>query len=78
MNDSEVNARWQAGMGVLIDPLTDPATGFHRRLDECSIWSEAPGYAHLSVLPIDRSPDAVVAAVVGAVERAVLRRGGAR
>ena len=34
MNDSEVNARWQADMGVLIDPLTDPATGFHRQLDE--------------------------------------------
>ena len=31
---SEVNARWQAEMGGLIDPLTDPATGFHRRLDE--------------------------------------------
>jgi len=34
MNQSEVNARWQADMGVLIDPLTDPATGFHRQLDE--------------------------------------------
>jgi L-rhamnose mutarotase len=35
MNASEVNARWQAEMGSgLIDPLTDPATGFHRRLDE--------------------------------------------
>ena len=34
MNDSEVNARWQADMGVLIDPLTDPATGFHHQLDE--------------------------------------------
>jgi L-rhamnose mutarotase len=32
--DSEVNARWQASMGVLIDPLTDPETGFHRRLPE--------------------------------------------
>ena len=33
--DSEVNARWQAEMGSsLIDPLTDPATGFHRRLAE--------------------------------------------
>jgi L-rhamnose mutarotase len=31
---SEVNARWQAEMAGLIDPLTDPATGFHRRLDE--------------------------------------------
>lgn len=31
---SEVNARWQAEMGDLIDPLTDPATGFHQRLDE--------------------------------------------
>jgi hypothetical protein len=35
MNASEVNARWQADMGSsLIDPLTDPATGFRRRLDE--------------------------------------------
>jgi L-rhamnose mutarotase len=34
MAASEVNARWQADMGDLIDPLTDPATGFHRRLDE--------------------------------------------
>jgi L-rhamnose mutarotase len=34
MNASDVNARWQADMGVLIDPLTDPATGFHRQLDE--------------------------------------------
>ena len=31
---SEVNARWQREMGDLIDPLTDPDTGFHRRLDE--------------------------------------------
>jgi len=34
MNDSAVNARWQADMGILIDPLTDPETGFHRQLDE--------------------------------------------
>ncbi len=34
MAASEVNARWQADMGDLIDPLTDPKTGFHRRLDE--------------------------------------------
>jgi L-rhamnose mutarotase len=34
MAASDVNARWQADMGVLIDPLTDPATGFHRQLDE--------------------------------------------
>ena len=31
---SEVNARWQASMGVLIDPLTDPETGFHRQIPE--------------------------------------------
>ncbi len=31
---SDVNARWQASMGVLIDPLTDPSTGFHRQLPE--------------------------------------------
>ena len=34
MAASEVNDRWQAEMASLIDPLTDPATGFHRRLDE--------------------------------------------
>lgn len=34
MAASEVNARWQHDMAPLIDPLTDPATGFHRRLDE--------------------------------------------
>ena len=35
MSDSAVNTRWQAEMGSsLIDPLTDPATGFHRQLDE--------------------------------------------
>ena len=26
--------RWQAEMAELIDPLTDPATGFHQRLEE--------------------------------------------
>lgn len=31
---SEINARWQTDMAALIDPLTDPATGFHQRLDE--------------------------------------------
>ena len=34
MAAAEVNDRWQAGMTALIDPLTDPATGFHRRLEE--------------------------------------------
>src|SRR3954463_9549624 len=34
MDTSEVNARWQAEMAGLIDPLVDPATGFHRRLPE--------------------------------------------
>src|SRR4026207_1623197 len=34
MAASTVHARWAADMGVLIDPLTDPATGFHRQLDE--------------------------------------------
>jgi L-rhamnose mutarotase len=35
MAASEINARWQADMGDgLIDPLTDPSTGFHQRLDE--------------------------------------------
>ena len=34
MDASEVNARWQDDMATLIDPLTDPATGFHRRLPE--------------------------------------------
>lgn len=34
MDAAPVNARWQADMAKLIDPCTDPATGFHRRLDE--------------------------------------------
>jgi L-rhamnose mutarotase len=34
MAESQANARWQEEMAALIDPLTDPATGFHRRLDE--------------------------------------------
>lgn len=34
MAASEVNERWQAEMAALIDPCTDPSTGFHRRLEE--------------------------------------------
>ena len=34
MAATEVNDRWQAEMATLIDPLTDPATGFHQRLEE--------------------------------------------
>ena len=34
MAAAEVNDRWQAEMAALIDPLTDPATGFHQRLEE--------------------------------------------
>ena len=34
MAASPVNDRWQADMAALIDPLTDPATGFHQRLEE--------------------------------------------
>jgi L-rhamnose mutarotase len=34
MASSPVNDRWQADMERLIDPCTDPATGFHRRLEE--------------------------------------------
>lgn len=34
MAASPVNDRWQAEMTALIDPLTDPATGFHQRLEE--------------------------------------------
>jgi L-rhamnose mutarotase len=34
MDASPVNARWQADMASLIDLCTDPATGFHRRLEE--------------------------------------------
>ncbi len=34
MAASPVNARWQTDMASLIDPLTDPATGFHQRLEE--------------------------------------------
>ena len=34
MAASPINERWQAEMAALIDPLTDPATGFHQRLEE--------------------------------------------
>lgn len=34
MAASDVNRRWQVDMAPLIDPLIDPATGFHRRLPE--------------------------------------------
>ena len=34
MAANPVNARWQAEMASLIDPLTDPDTGFHQRLEE--------------------------------------------
>jgi len=34
MAAAPVNDRWQAEMAALIDPLTDPATGFHERLEE--------------------------------------------
>ena len=34
MAASPVNTRWQAEMAELIHPLTDPATGFHERLEE--------------------------------------------
>ena len=34
MAASPVDARWQSEMAELIDPLTDPATGFHQRLEE--------------------------------------------
>jgi len=34
MAASPVNARWQAEMAELIDPMTDPSTGFHQRLEE--------------------------------------------
>jgi L-rhamnose mutarotase len=34
MATTEINDRWQAEMASLIDPLTDPETGFHQRLEE--------------------------------------------
>jgi L-rhamnose mutarotase len=34
MAAAPVNTRWQDEMAELIDPLTDPATGFHQRLEE--------------------------------------------
>jgi L-rhamnose mutarotase len=34
MAASEVNARWQAHMAPLIDPLIDPKTGFPQQVDE--------------------------------------------
>ena len=34
MAQSDADARWQPEMTSLIDPLTDPATRFHRRMRE--------------------------------------------
>jgi L-rhamnose mutarotase len=34
MTASAANERWQAEMEPLIDPLTDPSTGFHTRIPE--------------------------------------------
>jgi L-rhamnose mutarotase len=34
MAASPVNDRWQAEMAALIDPMTDPSTRFHQRLEE--------------------------------------------
>ena len=34
MSASAVNERWQREMAALIDPMTDPSTGFHQRMDE--------------------------------------------
>jgi L-rhamnose mutarotase len=34
MAASPVDARWQQEMALLIDPLTDPSTSFHQRLEE--------------------------------------------
>ena len=34
MATAQANERWQAEMASLIDPLTDPATGFHERVEE--------------------------------------------
>ena len=34
MAHSDANDRWQPDMTALIDPLTDPDTGFHRRMRE--------------------------------------------
>jgi L-rhamnose mutarotase len=34
MDAAPINAPWQAEMAALIDPCTDPETGFHRRLEE--------------------------------------------
>jgi L-rhamnose mutarotase len=34
MAANAVNDRWQTEMAALIDPMTDPSTGFHQRLEE--------------------------------------------
>jgi L-rhamnose mutarotase len=34
MAANPANDPWQAEMAVLIDPMTDPSTGFHQRLEE--------------------------------------------
>jgi L-rhamnose mutarotase len=34
MSQSAVNERWQAYMLDVLDPMIDPGTGFHRRMEE--------------------------------------------
>ena len=54
-------------MGVLIDPLTDPATGFHQQLDEVFHSSDAmPLWGRAAMdgsprAPTLRVPDEVIA-----------------
>ena len=62
MAATEVNDRWQAEMAELIDPLTDPATGFHQRLEEIfrsRLSRVDPGRAELAGPGLVLSPSAV-------------------
>ena len=44
MAGSDANARWQAEMAGLIDPLTDPATGFQRAAPRSSTSTDRLGF----------------------------------
>ena len=58
MAAAPVNDRWQAEMAALIDPMTDPTTGFHQRLEEdVSTSTDGPnGYkVYRRVLPVKLS-----------------------
>jgi hypothetical protein len=54
MSASPANDRWQAEMAAPIDPMTDPETGFHQRLEESSTSSDQPSAAAAGVAGASR------------------------